>query len=78
MTPLSPTTGVRLYELARQIYGERWDRDKERQVAEGASKGAVGKLADLTQSEGERLLAIFEKRLADMATAGAEQVGQMQ
>ena len=53
-TPLSPTTGVRLYELARQIYGERWDRDKERQVAEGASKGAVGKLADLTQSEGER------------------------
>ncbi len=69
---------LRLYELARQIYGERWDRDKERQVAEGASKDAVGKLADLTQGEGERLLAIFEKRLADMATAGAEQAGQMQ
>ena len=78
VTPLSPTTGVRLYELARQIYGERWDRDKERQVAEGASKGAVGKLADLTQSEGERLLAIFEKRLAGMATVGPEQAGQMQ
>ncbi|MBP8293618.1 MAG: hypothetical protein KAX65_12655 [Caldilineaceae bacterium] len=77
-TPLSPTTAVRLYELARQIYGERWDRDKERQVAEGASKGVVGKLADLTQGEGEGLLAVFEKRLASMTAAGAEQAGQMQ
>jgi hypothetical protein len=78
VTPLSPTTGARLYELARQIYGERWDRDKERQVAEGASKGAVGKLADLTQGEGEGLLAVFEKRLAGVPTAGAEQTEQMQ
>lgn len=75
---LSPTTAVQLYDLAKQIYGDRWDRDKERSVAQGASKGAAGNLGELTQSEGEGLLAVFEKRLANMTTAGAEQAGPMQ
>lgn len=69
VTPLSPTTGVRLYALARQIYGERWDIEKERQVAESASKGAVSKLAELTQKEAESLIAIFENRLASQPAA---------
>lgn len=66
-TPLSPTTAVQLYDLAKRYYGDRWDKDKERGIAQGASKGAASNLGELTQKEGDDLLAIFEKRLAGMA-----------
>lgn len=71
--PLSPTTGVKLYELAGRIYGDRWDREMERKVAEGVSKGAAATIGELTYNEGEKLLVIFENRLATQQAAQSKE-----
>jgi hypothetical protein len=71
--PISPTTGVKLYELASRIYGDRWNKEMERKVAEGVSKGAAATIGDLTFNEGENLLDIFEKRLATQQAAQSKE-----
>lgn len=71
--PISPTTGVKLYELAGRIYGARWNKEMERKVAEGASKGAAATIGDLTFNEGESLLGIFETRLATQQAAQSKE-----
>lgn len=57
-------TQARLREVAESVYGDRWNAEKERQVAESASKGAVATLADLTPKEADDLLKILVARLS--------------
>ena len=69
--PASPKTAdgatiARLTEAAAAAYGERWNAEKEKQVAESASKGAVQTLAGLTQLEADNLAKILVARLAAM------------
>ena len=64
---------MKLYELASRIYGARWNKEMERKVAEGVSKGAAAAIADLTFNEGENLLRIFEDRLATQQAAQSKE-----
>jgi hypothetical protein len=65
-------TLARLTEAATAVYGDRWNADKERQVAESASKGAVQTLAGLTPREAEELAKILVSRLAAMQSQPTE------
>jgi len=65
----------RVCEMAEAVYGDRWDLDKEHQVAQGASKGVAHTLRELTQKEAERLLKIFVSRLSNQAPAKEESNG---
>jgi len=64
---VDPAALARLTEAAIAVYGDRWNADKERQVAESASKGAVQTLAALTPREAEALTKILVARLAAMS-----------
>ena len=64
-------TIARLTEIAIAVYGDRWNADKERKVAEGASKGAVTTLSDLTPREAEDLSKILVGRFAAMSSQPA-------
>lgn len=65
-------TIARLTEIAIAVYGDRWNADKERQVAESASKGAAGTLAKLTPKEADGLSKILVTRLSAMQSQPAE------
>lgn len=68
----SMTTVTEIYRLAREVYGDKWNKQKEAAVAQGASKGAVSTIADLTQKEGDGLLGILERRLAELQETSKE------
>lgn len=57
-------TVERLTGIAKEVYGDRWNAEMERKLAEGASKGVVKTLASLTEREAEDLSKILVDRLA--------------
>lgn len=70
----SVTTVTEIYRLAREVYGDKWGKEKEAAVAQGASKGAVSTIGDLTQREGDGLLGVLERRLAELQETSKETI----